>query len=188
MEVDMSCFRFLAAVAIACLVSAAACSRASEPTGPSSIVLSSSGSPGTAVTHSTVGSRAEQPPFNLEAILRGEGFGLVKFRQVRDPTQNIIDLDVWVRDLHPNTSYSLQRATDATLDDVCTGTNWLTLGQGPVPQPIVTDDTGTGRASLWRDLSFLSPGTAFDIHFRVIQSGTALVALQSDCYRFVVRD
>jgi hypothetical protein len=131
---------------------------------------------------------AEEPPFNLEAILRGDGFGLVKFRQTTNPTQNIVNLDVWVRDLLPNTSYSLQRAVDTTLDLVCTGTSWLTLGQGVTPQPIVTDDTGTGRAALWRDLSAFAPGTAFDIHFRVVVAGTTTVALQSDCDRFVVRD
>jgi hypothetical protein len=131
---------------------------------------------------------AEQPPFNLEAILRGDGFGLVKFRQERDPTHNIITLDVWVRDLLAGTSYSLQRATDTTLDGTCTGTNWLTLGEGSTPHPIVTDETGTGRAALWRDLSALAPETAFDIYFRVIDTGTSHVALQSDCYRFVVRN
>jgi len=137
---------------------------------------------------SGVGTRSAEPPFNLEAILRGDGFGHVTFRQDKDPTHNIVDLDVWVRDLAPNASYNLQRAVDTTLDEVCTGTNWLTLGQGPVPQAIVTDDRGTGRASLWRDLSAFAPGTSFDIHFRVILSGTSSVVLQSDCYRFVIRD
>ena len=70
----------------------------------------------------------------------GDGFGHVKFRQEQDATHNVINLDVWVRDLLANTSYSLQRATDATLDGVCTGTNWLTLGEGSTPHPIVTDD------------------------------------------------
>ena len=156
------------------------------PTSASSVTSSSSGSNGTP----TVGlhSNGAQPPFNLEAVLRGDGFGLVKFRQKKDENQNIIDLDVWVRDLLPDTNYSLQRAVDTTLDGICTGTNWLTLGQGLTPQPIIADDSGSGRASLWRDLSSLAPGTAFDIHFRVIQDGTANVPLHSDCYRFVVRD
>jgi hypothetical protein len=138
----------------------------------------------------TVGvqSNAAQPPFNLEAILRGDGFGLVKFRQKKDATQNIIDLDVSVRGLLAGKNYNLQRAVDTTLDGICTGTNWLTLGQGLTPQPIVTDDAGSGRASLWRDLSTQPPGTTFDIHFRVIQEGTTNIPLSSDCYRFVVRD
>jgi hypothetical protein len=112
----------------------------------------------------------------------------VKFRQERDTSQNIITLDVWVRDLLAATSYSLQRAVDTTLDGVCTGTNWLTLGEGLTPHPLVTDETGTARAALFRDLSALAPDTTFDIHFRVIDNGTGHVALQSDCYRFVVRN
>ncbi|MGI8917243.1 MAG: hypothetical protein ACR2H6_01485, partial [Pyrinomonadaceae bacterium] len=45
----------------------------------------------------------ETPSFNLEVILRGEGFGHVKFRQPNDDAR-IIYLDVWLRDLAPNTS------------------------------------------------------------------------------------
>lgn len=159
-----------------------------SPTAPTSVstLTSSLGSNGTATVR--LQSDGSQPPFNLEAILRGDGFGLVKFRQKKDAIQNIIDLDVRVRDLRPDKNYSLQRAVDTTLDGICTGTNWLTLGQGLTPQPIITDDSGSGRESLWRDLSSLAPGTAFDIHFRVIQDGTTNVPLHSDCYRFVVRD
>lgn len=129
---------------------------------------------------------AAQPHFNLTAVLRGDGLGLVKLRQEKDPTQDILYMDVWVRDLLPNTSYGLQRAVDSPRDGVCTGTNWLTMGQGTTPHPILTDDTGTGRAELWRPV----PATALpsDIHFRVIQTGTSNIALQSDCYQLLVRD
>jgi hypothetical protein len=162
---------------------ALACAGGGAPTAPSTASASDGlSAPGP----NLVTSSAEQPPFNLEAILRGDGFGLVNFRQQKDPTASIVTLDVWVRDLVPNTSYDLQRAVDQTLDGVCTGTNWLTLGRGPTPQSIVTDDRGTGRADLWRDLSTFAPGTAFDIYFRVV-NGTSIV-LQSDCHRFVVRD
>ena len=60
------------------------------------------------------------------------------------------------------------------------------MGQGTTPQPILTDDTGTGRAELWRPV----PGTAgaSDIHFRVVQTGTSTVALQSDCHPLLLRD
>jgi hypothetical protein len=170
----------------------AGCSQMSQsvsptaPTSASSVAASSLANNGSATAG--LQSNGAQPPFNLEAILRGNGFGLVKFRQKKDATQNIIDLDVSVRDLRPDTNYSLQRAVDTALDGVCTGTTWLTLGQGLTPHSIVTDDSGSGRASLWRDLSSLAPGTAFDIHFRVVQNGTTNVPLHSDCYRFVVRD
>jgi len=133
------------------------------------------------------------PTFNLEAILRpvvgglDSGFGLVKFRQPMD-ADVIIYLDVWVRDLAPNHSYFLQRAVDTTVDDTCTGTLWLTLGQGLVlpPQAITTDETGTGRAALFRILPVGLVGTQFDIHFRVIEAVTSAVVLESACYQFTV--
>src|SRR5882724_2145909 len=79
----------------------------------------------------------ETPNFNLEVILRGEGFGLIKFRQPNDDAF-IVYLDVWLRDLAPNTSYLLQRAVDTNVDDNCTSTAWLTLGRGLQPQSITT--------------------------------------------------
>ena len=139
-----------------------------------------------------VASAATLPPFNLEAILRpadgGTGFGHVKFRQPAD-NQEVIYLDVWVRDLAPNTTYFLQRAVDTQLDGVCTGAGWLTLGANNVtPGPIQTDDKGTGIASLSRNVGAVSqPGDGFDIHFRVVEEGAAIPVLESGCYRFVVR-
>src|SRR6267378_6951176 len=119
-----------------------------------------------------VGAQAD-PGANLQVILRpvqgasDSGFGLVKFRQPKD-ADKIVYLDVWVRDLAPNHSYSLQRAVDTNVNDDCTGTNWLTLGQGLVPRAITTDGMGTGRAELFRNLASIPLGTQFDIHFRVI--------------------
>ena len=127
----------------------------------------------------------ETPNFNLEVVLRGEGFGLVKFRQPND-AEAIVHLDTWVRDLAPNTSYLLQRAVDTTIDDNCTSTAWLTLGKGLTPQAIVTDDRGTGSAELFRNLAAFPPGTTFDIHFRVINAATSAVVLESECYQFTV--
>lgn len=133
----------------------------------------------------------ESPPFNLEVILRdvadGSGFGHVKFRQPVD-ADKIVYLDTWVRDLAPSRSYLLQRAVDTTLDGECTSTAWLTLGKGLVPQAITTDERGTGRESLFRDLTAVPTGTRFDIHFRVIDAETGTPALASGCYRFGVRE
>jgi hypothetical protein len=109
----------------------------------------------------------------------------VKFRQPNDADQ-IVYLDVSVRDLAPNTDYVLQRAVDVTVDDDCTGTNWLTLGQGATPQAITTDTRGRGSAALFRDLGAFPVGTAFDIDFRVLDAATNAVVLTSDCYQFVV--
>src|SRR5881397_4006843 len=128
---------------------------------------------------------------NLEVILRpvagapDGGFGLVKFRQPND-VDKIVYLDVWVRDLAANGSYNLQRATDTNVNDECTGTNWLTLGQGLVPQAITTDETGTGRADLFRNLAAIPLGTHFDIQFRVIDAATSEVVLESACYQYTV--
>ena len=127
----------------------------------------------------------ETPHFNLEVVLRGEGFGLVKFRQPNDD-QAVIYLDTWVRDLAPNTSYLLQRAVDTTIDGDCTSSGWLTLGKGAVPQSILTDETGTGRESLFRSVAAFPPGSRFDIHFRVIDATTSAVVLESGCYEFTI--
>ena len=127
----------------------------------------------------------ETPNFNLEVVLRGEGFGLVKFRQPKDGAF-IVYLDVWVRDLLPNTSYLLQRAVDPIVDDNCTSTAWLTLGKGLQPQSITTDETGTGREQLFRNLAAFPAGSEFDIHFRVIEQATSEVVLTSPCYQFTI--
>jgi hypothetical protein len=180
-------FSFSVCMAVCAAYAALACGAGSSaPTVPSAATSASNVSNGAGEGPVTL--NAAQPPFNLEAILRGDGFGLVKFRQEKEPGTNIVNLDIWVRDLGPNRSYDLQRAVDTILDGACTGSNWLTLGQGPTAHPIVTDDRGTGRADLWRDLSAFAAGTAFDIYFRVVEAGTTNIVLQSDCYRFVVRD
>ena len=122
----------------------------------------------------------ETPNFNLEVILRGDGFGHVKFRQPNDGDK-IVYLDTWVRDLAPQHSYVLQRAVDApnAVDGTCTSGAWLDLGG------ISTDDRGTGSAALFRNLP--SPiGTSFDIHFRVVDAGTKAPVLESGCYQFTV--
>jgi len=182
-------FRFISSsvVAIAIPALAIACSQSGNgPTAPSSSATPTLDVSSAAGVQSTL---AEQPPFNLEVVLRGDGFGLVKFRQERDATQNIVTLDTFVRDLQPNSSYSLQRAVDTAIDGVCTNASgWLTLGEGLTPHPIVTDDSGTGRADLWRNLSAFAPGSEFDINFRVLDNATGAVVLQSECYRFVVRN
>lgn len=136
---------------------------------------------GSPLTEASLG--PETPSFNLEIILRGDGFGYVKFRQPND-AEAVIYLDTWVRGLAPNTEYVLQRAVDAVVDDNCTSTAWLTLGKGLQPQSILTDADGTGRAELFRDVSAFQPGTEFDIHFRVLNLQTQAVALESACYQY----
>jgi hypothetical protein len=151
------------------------------PTAPGT---SSSGT-GSAVAQSARPWGPETPHFNLEVILRGEGFGLVKFRQPNDDAL-IVHLDTWVRDLAPNTSYLLQRAVDVNVDDNCTSTAWLTLGKGLQPQSITTDAKGTGREELFRSVAAFPVGSEFDIHFRVISEGSSAVVLTSECYQFTI--
>ena len=133
---------------------------------------------------------ANNPTFNLEVILRGEDgrLGHIKFRQDADPSK-IIVLGTWVRALEPNHPYLLQRAVDAAnvVDGDCTSTSWLTLGKGLTTQSILTDDNGKGSEELWRDVSTAASGTAFDIHFRVVDASSMAVVLTSDCYQYVVR-
>jgi len=133
---------------------------------------------------------AETPPFNLEVILRGEGaaFGLVKFRQDND-AEKIINLDTWVTNLEPNHEYLLQRAVDAinVVDGNCTSETWLTLGYGLTPHSIYTDAKGTANEALWRNVAAVPSGSAFDIHFRVVDASTMNVVLASDCYKYIVR-
>jgi hypothetical protein len=126
----------------------------------------------------------ETPHFNLEIVLRGEGFGLVQFRQPNDDAL-IVHLDTWVRGLAPNTSYLLQRAADVA-DGNCTSTAWLTLGKGSQAQSITTDATGTGREDLFRNLAAFHVGSMFDIQFRVIEEGSGAVVLTSQCYQFTI--
>ena len=110
--------------------------------------------------------------------------GMWKFRQANDDITRV-DLGVWVRDLAPNTHYKLQRAVDTAVDDNCTSSSWLTLGEGPVPQDIITDDRGTAKQDLFRVLT-TPVGTPFDIHFRVVTTAGVPV-LVSGCYQYYVR-
>lgn len=59
--------------------------------------------------------------------------------------------------------------------------------RGLNPQPILTDDKGTGKELLFRDISALASGSRFDIHFQVIDAVSLVVVLKSDCYEYVVR-
>jgi hypothetical protein len=183
-------------VIIALALFAMNCSdRSASPLGPSAM----SGAQGASAADPAPGATASAsdtaqgwgpatPPFNLQAILRptggASGFGLVKFRQPKDG-ELVVHLDVSVRDLQPNTSYSLQRAVDPP-DGQCTSTMWLTLGLGLQPQAIVTNASGAGGASLFRDLAALGAGPHFDIYFRVVETATGTPVLQSGCYDFVV--
>jgi len=172
----------LMVAALAASVALVACQRTADVLGPRAQALTRANSTEPAPP------QALAPNFNLEIILRptdgGNGFGHVTFRQANDPAERI-DLGVWVRDLAPNTHYRLQRAVDTAIDDNCTSTSWLTLGEGLTPQDIVTDDRGTAKQDLFRVLT-TPVGTPFDIHFRIVTTSGAPV-LTSECYQYYVR-
>jgi hypothetical protein len=173
----MQVMRMVTLSVSAALLSAAC---AEGPTSPASPIAGRTKAP--------VGAMAwgpETPNFNLEVVLRGEGFGLVKFRQPNDG-EAIIYLDTWVRGLTPNTDYVLQRAVDTTIDGTCTSTSWLTLGKGLTPHAITTDDRGVGREALFRSVAAFPVGSQFDIHFRLIDQATSAVVLESGCYTFTI--
>jgi len=167
---------------LATLATLAACERPADVAAPRSRAVARANSMEPAPA------QALAPNFNLEILLRapdgGSGFGHVTFRQANDAAERI-DLGVWVRDLAPNTHYRLQRAVDTAIDDNCTSTGWLTLGEGTVAQDIVTDDRGTAKQDLFRVLT-TPVGTPFDIHFRVITTSGAPV-LTSECYQYYIR-
>ncbi len=121
-------------------------------------------------------------------VLRGKGnrSGHIHFRQDKDQAK-IITLDIKVHHLEPNHEYLLQRAVDVILDENCTGTSWLTLGNGLTPQAIITDDKGNATEELWRNVTAIPSGATFDIHFRVIDAVSSMVVLTSDCYQYTVR-
>lgn len=162
---------------------------AAQPSAPEAALPAAATAEGDAAV-SARGWGPATPPFQLEVVLRGDtGFGLVRFRQPNDGTK-VIHLDTWVRDLLPDTAYLLQRAVDGPptlpVDGVCSSQGWLTLGKGLVPQDLLTDAGGTAREALWRDVSAVTTGARFDIHFRVVEKATGAVALESDCSQYVV--
>ncbi len=139
-----------------------------------------------------------ESPYDLDVFLHGvntksghgqkKPSGYIKFRQDPNP-EKVINLDIWVRDLEPNHEYLLQRAVDPAnvVDGDCTSTTWLTLGKGLISQSIFTDAGSDGYEALWRDVSAVTSGSAFDIHFQVVDAANMAVVLTSDCYKYVVR-
>ncbi|HVU95519.1 MAG TPA: hypothetical protein VHE34_09855 [Puia sp.] len=132
-----------------------------------------------------------KPVYDLDVLLLGlsnsEGTGFIKFRQDPD-SAGIITLATSVNHLEPDHAYILERAVNPFADTTgCSSTAWLKLGAGLAPLSIHTDAHGNGDAGLWRDVSAIPAGTAFHIHFQVVDSASSATVLVSDCYNYVVR-
>ena len=133
-----------------------------------------------------------KPAYDLDVLLLGmakgsSSSGFIKFRQNPDSAK-IINLDTRISRLQPNHAYILERAVNPIADTSgCTSTAWLKLGAGLTPLSIHTDGFGNGEAQLWRDVSAIATGTAFHIHFQVIDSASSTPVLSSDCYNYAVR-
>ena len=134
----------------------------------------------------------KQPVYDLDVILLGmtnesPGAGFIKFRQNPD-SPGIITLDTKVTRLEAHHAYILERAVNPIADTTgCSSTAWLKLGAGLTPLSIHTDAYGNGEAELWRNVSAIAAGTAFHIHFQVVDSVSSTPVLTSDCYNYVVR-
>ena len=114
--------------------------------------------------------------------ISGEGAGHVLVTptaQNKDSFTFAMLLEVNVRDMLPNSTFTVERAIDFIPDGVCTGTTSLTNG------PITTSEGGAGAAhfSLAKGAPFLE-GVRFDVVFRVIGNGTEL---RSDCMTVTVK-
>ena len=148
--------------------------------------------PESVISGANPSSSASEPyHYNLNVILQnntgqGDSRGEIKFRQDQN-TDRIIVLSTRVIRLLPNHSYLLQRAVDPIAGTGCLSTSWLTLGLGLQPQTIDTDNQGNGYAELWRDISSVAHGTAFYIHFQIVDATTSATVLSSDCYQYAVR-
>lgn len=116
---------------------------------------------------------------DLTAI-SGQGTGHVEVSPTgKDKPTFDVQVQVNVRDMLPNSTFTVQRTVDFTPDGVCTGTTWLTNG------PITTASNGAGAQhfEVERGAPFVS-GFRFDVVFRVIGNGTEL---RSDCMTVTVK-
>jgi len=109
---------------------------------------------------------------------QGAGHVLVSPTAKDRPTFDV-QVEVNVRDMLPNSTFTVQRRVDLNPDGVCTSTTWLTNG------PITTSEGGAGAQhfEVERGAPFVS-GVRFDVQFHVIGNGTELV---SDCFTVTVK-
>lgn len=116
---------------------------------------------------------------DLTAI-SGQGTGHVLVSPTaKDRPTFAVEVEVNVRDMLPNSTFTVERRVDLTPDGVCTSATWLTNG------PITTSEGGAGAQhfEVERGAPFVS-GVRFDVQFHVIGNGTEL---RSDCMTVTVK-
>jgi hypothetical protein len=124
--------------------------------------------------------QAEPGPESTLTAISGQGTGHVLVAPTAEDRPNFaVQVEVNVRDLLPNSTYTVQRAPDLNPDGVCTGTTWLSNG------PVTTSQDGTGAAHFFveRGAPFVS-GVRFDVVFRLIGNGAEL---RSHCMTVTVK-
>jgi hypothetical protein len=109
---------------------------------------------------------------------QGTGHVLVSPTAKNRPTFDV-QVEVNVRDMLPNSTFTVERRADLNPDGICTSPTWLTNG------PITTSEGGAGAQhfEVERGAPFVS-GVRFDVQFHVIGNGTELV---SDCFAVTVK-
>lgn len=123
----------------------------------------------------------------------GEGRGVLNISPKRDRPGFSVEIQVALWSTSPNTTFTLARAVDFTLDGVCTNTNFVPLPL-PNPGPLVLLTTSPGGAGAAHVSFALDPvqfpqfseGTTFEVHWD-IRATDASVVLRSDCFRVTVK-
>ena len=123
----------------------------------------------------------------------GEGEGILNISPKADRPGFSVEIQVALQKTSPNTTFTLARAVDFTLDGVCTNTNFVPLPL-PNPGPLVLLTTSPGGAGAAHVSFALDPvqfpqfseGTTFEVHWE-IRATDASVALRSDCFRVTVK-
>ena len=123
----------------------------------------------------------------------GEGEGVLNITPKADRPGFSVEIQVALRKTRPNTTFTLARAVDFTLDGVCTNTNFVPLPL-PNPGPLVLLTTSPGGAGAAHVSFALDPvqfpqfseGRTFEVHWE-IRAIDSSVVLRSDCFRVTVK-
>jgi hypothetical protein len=128
----------------------------------------------------------------LTAIV-GQGEGVLNITPKADRPGFSVEIQVALRKTSPNTTFTLARAVDFTLDGVCSNPNFVPLPL-PNPGPLVLLTTSPGGAGAAHVSFALDPvqfpqfseGTTFEVHWEIRATDGSAV-LRSECFRVTVK-